>query len=85
MINKLTIEHVETIEYRKRVLLWVNLITENETRQCCYTRSDGNWVFDSGDSEPEMSPALRALFESQRGNTALNKVNLKRIPVILEV
>lgn len=85
MINKLTIEHVDTIEYRKKVFLWVNLITETETRQCCYTRDGGSLVFSSGDCEPEMSSDLRALFDSEKGDTALNKVNNKRIPVVLEV
>ena len=85
MSKKLTIEHVDTVAYRKRVFLWVNLITETETCQCCYTRDAGTWVYDSGDKEPDMCTELRDLFESKKGDSALNKVNNKRIPVTLEV
>ena len=85
-MNKLTIEYVRNIVVGNRVHLWVKLSTENETRECCYTRYNRVWCYELGDREPEMSNELHKLFDGKKGNAALNKVynNYPHTPVTLE-
>lgn len=71
-MNKLTIEHVRIVK-SDRAYFWVELSTETETRQCCYSRHSGIWQHECGDNEPEMTPALSDLFYSRKGNAALHK------------
>lgn len=85
-MNKLTIEYVKNIVVGNRVYLWVKLSTENETRECCYTRHNRVWCYEIGDCEPEMSNELRILFDGKKGNAALYKVynSYPHTPVTLE-
>ena len=73
-MNKLTIQFDIIVKLGNRVLFWVNLITENEKRNLCYSRHHRGWSWDSGENEPEMSDKLRAVFHGKKGDAALNKV-----------
>lgn len=72
-MNKLTIEYVQVVKVGNRAYLWVNLSTETETRQCCYSRYSGTWCHEDGDCEPQMTTALRDLFHGKKGDKALTK------------
>lgn len=71
-MEKLTIQYVKIVRYGNRRYLWVNLITETETRRCCYTRYNGIWQHEGGNKEPAMSETLRDRFHGKIGQSALN-------------
>jgi hypothetical protein len=66
----LTIEFVQYIDGH----LWLDLTTDTETRQCCYTfDADNNcWVWETGDGEPAMSAELFSKWENGRGDELIN-------------
>ena len=72
-MNTLTVTYHNVVKVGTRVYFWVWLETETETRSCCYSRYNGSWSFEDGDSEPEMSIELRVLFHSKKGDAAINK------------
>lgn len=84
-MNELIITFVEKNKIGKRVYFWVNLQTEVETRQCCYTRQAGIWCYVNGDCEPQMNSNLEKLFYSSVGNNALNKCYKQEQAVCIKV
>jgi len=83
-MNKLTITYCDRVKVGNRVFFWVNLETETQKRQCCYSRYSGNWHHEDGDREPEMSNELRNIFHGKKGNAALNKCYKYEETVTLE-
>jgi hypothetical protein len=53
-------------------MLWLDLKTTGEPRQCCYQLNDGIWEWVAGDSEPPMSAKLQSAWENGRGDAAIN-------------
>ena len=69
-MKSLTIAFVQHVDGH----LWLDLSTDTETRQCCYTFDAENncWVWETGDGEPAMSAALFRKWENGAGDAAIN-------------
>lgn len=63
-MNTLTIRFIEFTNGH----LWLDLSTDAEKRQCCYTLQNGTWIYETGEDEPAMSAKLQASWENGRGD-----------------
>ena len=71
--NCMAIRFVQASEFNGATVMWVDLKTAHETRQCCYELdAEGCWNYFDGDREPEMSKELANAWE--KANDILTRV-----------
>lgn len=71
--NCMAIRFVQASEFNGSTVMWVDLKTAHETRQCCYELdAEGWWNYCDGDREPEMSKELANAWE--KANDILTRV-----------
>lgn len=63
--------------------LWVKLTSGGVTREVCYLRHSGSYMWDAGENEPPMSNSLLRLFHGKEGEAALKKCAKTRQEVTL--